>query len=128
METTDPATLHDTSRRRRLVRARVTAAPEPNQPPVTPLARRRMPVVYSPEPVGLGRLVIDEAAQNATTPANAPTHTELDISWMTEQQERLDFPPAHPSTNQYLSIPFFPLFFQSIILYAFRMQSTALVS
>ncbi len=94
---TDPTTAHDTSRRRMLVRARVTAVAEPNEPPVTPLPRRRVPVVYSPEVV-FGRLVIDEGT-NVPAPSNATSTTELDISWLNEQQERLTFPPAPPSKD-----------------------------
>ncbi len=50
-------------------------------------------MTYAPV-VGYGRLVIDE--DQAT---NATATTKLDISWLNEQQERLNLPPA-PSNNK----------------------------
>ncbi len=82
-------TAHDLSRRRRLVRTRVTAS----DLPVTPLARRRVPVSYSPE-VGLGRLVIDETATDTAVPNATVASGDLHISWLSEQHQRLNFPPS----------------------------------
>ncbi len=84
------------------MRARAATVVVPGETPVTPLPRRRIPVVYSPE-VGFGRLVIDEGPGNATEPATTTdpaTTVELDISWLYEQQTRLNFPPAHPGSKQ----------------------------
>ncbi len=89
MSDVDATTALDLSRRRRLVRTRVAVAP--SDVPVTPLPRRRVPVGYSPE-VGLGRLIIDETA---TTTVTVPvTSGDLDISWLSEQQTRLETPPG----------------------------------
>ena len=84
----------ETSRRRALVRDRIL-----NTPPVTPVARRRIPpVVYSPTS-DVGRLVIDEGsssepAGNTTVVVRGGSHDELNISWLEEQQARLQHPPG----------------------------------
>ncbi len=94
IESSDPVLLLDTSRRRALTRNRVSSTP-----PVTPVPRRRIPAItYSPSS-DVGRLVIDEGstagpADNATAVVPGTTHEDLDISWLTDQQTRLNYPPG----------------------------------
>ncbi len=99
VESSDPVLLLDTSRRRSLVRNRVQGPAVSSTPPVTPVARRRIPAItYSPSS-DVGRLVIDEGstagpADNATAVVPGTTHEDLDISWLTDQQTRLNYPPG----------------------------------
>ncbi len=99
IEPSDPVTLLDTSRRRALVRTRVQGSAVSSATPVTPVPRRRIPeIVYSPSS-GIGRLVIDEGSttappENTTAAVPGTTHEDLDISWLNDQQTRLNFPPG----------------------------------
>ncbi len=105
VEPSDPVALASLSGRRNLVRLRVLGSGSAASPPVTPVARRRpTPIVYS-SPPSLGRLVIDEgstagASTNATVVVPASSHDFLDISWLDEQQTRLQPPPPPPGSGQ----------------------------
>ena len=105
IEPSDPVVLADLSGRRHLVRQRVLGSGTSTTPPDTPVARRRpTPIVYSPPSRDIGRLVIDESSSTAGTSTNATvvvpgtTHDYLDISWLDEQQTRLQPPP--PGSGQ----------------------------
>ena len=100
VESTDPVVVLETTRRRTLTRERILGS---TTPPVTHVARGRYtPVVWSPTSA-VGRLVIDEGSStepsvNATVVVRGTSHEDLNISWLEEQQTRLDQPP--PGSNQ----------------------------
>ena len=96
VDSTDPVVVLETTRRRTLTRERILTS---TTPPVTPVARRRYtPVQWSPTSA-VGRLVIDEGSSseppvNTTVVVRGTSHDELNISWLEEQQARLQQPPG----------------------------------